>query len=133
MMAFMPVGCERVLPSLILTLVIELGLQQISGAVPPSDVCPCIPGMTWILRATLHLNASCSWTLSPPLGVRYKERLSAYLNLPSFTHPYSFLHPASALLPSFSFAHYADPNDPVGCSGLRPGIRGGRKDLVIRI
>ena len=60
MMAFMPAGCERLLPSLILALIIELGLQRISGAVSPSDVSPCIPGMTWILRATLNLSASCS-------------------------------------------------------------------------
>ena len=59
MMAFMPAGCACLLPSLILALVIELGLQRISGAVSPSYMCPCIPGMTWILRATLHLSASC--------------------------------------------------------------------------
>ena len=61
------------------------------------------------------------------------ERVSADLNLPSFTHPYSFLHRASALLPSFSFTHCADPYDPVGCYGLRPGIQGDRKDLIVRI
>ena len=60
MMAFMPAGCERLLPSLILALVIEVGLQRISGLVSPSDMSPCIPGMTWILRATLHLSASSS-------------------------------------------------------------------------
>ena len=60
MTSFMPAGCERLLPSLILALVIELGLQRISGAFSPSDMSPCIPGMTWILRATLHLSASCS-------------------------------------------------------------------------
>ena len=60
MTAFMPAGCERLLPSLILALVIELGLQRISGVVSPSDMSPCILGMTWILRATLHLSASCS-------------------------------------------------------------------------
>ena len=47
--------------------------------------------------------------------------MSAHLNLPSFTHPYSSLHPASALLPSFSFAHCADPYDPVGCYGFEAG------------
>ena len=60
MTAFMPAGYERLLPSLIFALVIELGLQQFSGAFSPSDVSPCIPGMQWILRATLHLSASCS-------------------------------------------------------------------------
>ena len=60
MTAFMPAGCERLLPSLILALGIERGLQRISGAVSPLDMSPCIPGMTWILRATLHLSASCS-------------------------------------------------------------------------
>ena len=49
MTAFLPAGCERLLPSLILALVIELGLQRILGAVSLSDMCPCIPGMTWIL------------------------------------------------------------------------------------
>ena len=38
MTAFMPAGCERLLPSLILALVIELGLQRISGAVSPLDI-----------------------------------------------------------------------------------------------
>ena len=60
MTTFMPAGCERLLPSLILALVIELGLQRILGAVSPLDMCPCILGMTWILRATLHLSTSCS-------------------------------------------------------------------------
>ena len=60
MTAFMPAGCERLLTSLILTLVIELGLQRMSGAVSPSDISPYILGMTWILRATLHVSASCS-------------------------------------------------------------------------
>ena len=45
MIAFMHAGCERLLPSLILALVIELGLQQISGAVSPLDMCPVILGM----------------------------------------------------------------------------------------
>ena len=40
MTAFMPAGCERLLPSRILALVIELGLQQFSGAVSPSDMSP---------------------------------------------------------------------------------------------
>ena len=35
MTAFMHAGCERLLPSLILALIIELGLQRISGAVSP--------------------------------------------------------------------------------------------------
>ena len=42
MMSFMPVGCERLLPSLVLALVIELGLQRISGAFSPSDMSPLI-------------------------------------------------------------------------------------------
>ena len=60
MTAFMPVGCERLFPSLILARVIELGLRRISDAVSSSDMSPCIPDMTWILRATFHLGASCS-------------------------------------------------------------------------
>ena len=60
MTAFVPAGCERLLPSLILALVIEVGLQRISGAVSPSDMSSCILGMVWILHATLHLSASCS-------------------------------------------------------------------------
>ena len=45
MTAFMHAGCERLLPSLILAHVIELGLQRISGAVSLSDMCPVILGM----------------------------------------------------------------------------------------
>ena len=45
MTAFMHAGCERLLPSLLLVLVIELGLQWISGAVSPSDMFPIILGM----------------------------------------------------------------------------------------
>ena len=46
MTAFMHTGCERLLLSLILALVIELGLQQISGVVSLSDMCSVILGMT---------------------------------------------------------------------------------------
>ena len=46
MTAFMHAGCECLLPSLILALVIELGLQRISGAVSLSDMFPVILGMT---------------------------------------------------------------------------------------
>ena len=60
MTAFLPAGCERLLPSLILALVIELSLQGISGTFSASDINPHIPGRPWILRATLHLSASCS-------------------------------------------------------------------------
>ena len=123
-MAFMPVRCVRLSPSLILALVIVLGLQRISDAVSTLDMSPCIPGMTWILRANLHLNAFCFKTLASPLGVRYKESVSTYLNLPSFTHPYSFLQPACAVLPSFSFAYCADSYDPVGCYGIETGDLG---------
>ena len=42
MTAFMPAGCERLLPSLILALIIELGLQGISGMVSPTDMIPTI-------------------------------------------------------------------------------------------
>ena len=42
MTAFMPAGCEHLLPSLILALVIELGLQGISGAVSPIDMIPAM-------------------------------------------------------------------------------------------
>ena len=45
MTTFMHAGCEGLLPSLILVLVIELGLQRISGAVSPSEMCPIILGM----------------------------------------------------------------------------------------
>ena len=46
MTTFMHAGCERLLPSLILVVDIEQGLQRISGAVSPSDLCPAILGMT---------------------------------------------------------------------------------------
>ena len=42
MTAFMPAGCERLLPSLILALVIELGLQGMSGGVSPIDMFPAM-------------------------------------------------------------------------------------------
>ena len=42
----MPAGCERLLPSLILALVMELGLKRISGAVSLSDMCP--PIQVWV-------------------------------------------------------------------------------------
>ena len=42
MTAFMPAECERLLPSLILALDIELGLQGISGAVSPIDMVPAM-------------------------------------------------------------------------------------------
>ena len=45
MTAFMHAGCERLRPSLILALVIDLSLQRISGAVTPSDMFPVILGM----------------------------------------------------------------------------------------
>ena len=45
MTAFMHAGCERLLPSLLLALVIELGLQRISGAVSLLDVFLVILGM----------------------------------------------------------------------------------------
>ena len=38
----------------------------------------------------------------------------------SFTHML-FLQPAYAPLPSFSFAHCADPYDPLGCYGSEAG------------
>ena len=46
MTTFMHAGYERILPSLILVCVIELGLQPISGAVSLSDMCPTIHGIT---------------------------------------------------------------------------------------
>ena len=46
MTAFIYAGCEHLLPSLILALIIELGLQQISGVVFPLDMFPVILGMT---------------------------------------------------------------------------------------
>ena len=58
MTALMPAGCERLLPSHILALVLELGLQGISGAVSPLDMIQtCMHDR--IYRATLHLSASC--------------------------------------------------------------------------
>ena len=45
MTAFMPAGCEHLLPSIILALVIELGLQGISGAVSPIDM------IRWVVMA----------------------------------------------------------------------------------
>ena len=118
MTVFMPAGYERLLPSLKSALVRELGLHWISGAFSPSDVCLCIPGITWILRATHHLSASCSYTLASPFGDRYKERVSTDLNLLLFTpHTLSSNQPL-LLLPSFSFAHCADPYNPVGCSAF---------------
>ena len=46
MTAFMHTGCQRLLPSHILALVIERGLERISGAISQSDMCPIILGMT---------------------------------------------------------------------------------------
>ena len=46
MMAFMPAGCERSLPSLILALIIELCMQWISGAFSPLDMSP--PRQVWV-------------------------------------------------------------------------------------
>ena len=65
MTAVMHVGCERLLPSLILALVIELGLQRISGAVSPSDMFPGILGMTGSFEPP-----SISVPLAPRLRLR---------------------------------------------------------------
>ena len=56
MTAFMPAGCERLLPSVILALVIELGLQGISGAVSPIDM---IPAMHAWLELSGHPPSQC--------------------------------------------------------------------------
>ena len=63
--AFMHAGCERLLPSLILALVIELGQQWISGAVSTSDMCPVILGMTGSFEPL-----SISVLLAPRLWLR---------------------------------------------------------------
>ena len=72
MTAFMPAGCERLLPSLILALVIELGLQWISGVVSLLDMCPVILGMTVSFEppSISVLLAPGLWLRSLTFGIR---------------------------------------------------------------
>ena len=53
MTAFRHAGCEHLLPSLILALVIELGLQRILGTVSTSDMFPVILSMTGSVTGVL--------------------------------------------------------------------------------
>ena len=56
MTAFMPAGCESLLPLLILAVIIELGLQGIWGAVSPIDI---IPAMHAGLDLSSHPPSQC--------------------------------------------------------------------------
>ena len=70
--AFMHAGCERLLQSLILALVIELGLQRISGAVSPSDMFPIILHMIRSFEppSISVLLAPILWLCPLTLGIR---------------------------------------------------------------
>ena len=72
MTAFIHAGYERLLPSLILALVIELGLQRISGVVSLSDMFPTILGMTGSFEppSILVLLAPRLWLRPLTFGIR---------------------------------------------------------------